>query len=103
MQMIEGADQLDVGREQHAVAEDVARHVADADDGEVSGLDVGAELAEMPLDQLPGAARRDAHALVVIAGRAAGGEGVAEPEAVIFGDGVRDVGERCRALVGGND
>jgi hypothetical protein len=30
--VVERADQLDVARKQHAVAEDVARHVADADD-----------------------------------------------------------------------
>ncbi len=35
MAVVEGGDQADVGREQHAVAEHVARHVADADDGEV--------------------------------------------------------------------
>ena len=41
------------------------------------------ELAEVPLDRLPGAAGGDAHRLVVVADRAAGGEGVAEPEAVV--------------------
>jgi hypothetical protein len=39
--VIEGGDQLDVSRQQHAVAEHVARHVADTDAGEVRGLDVG--------------------------------------------------------------
>ena len=34
-------------------------------------------LAEVALDAFPGAARGDAHALVVVAGGAAGGEGVA--------------------------
>jgi hypothetical protein len=43
---------------------------------------VEAHLAEVPLDRLPRAAGGDAHALVVVADRAAGGEGVAEPEAV---------------------
>ena len=66
-------------------------------------LDVDAELAEVALDRLPRAARGDAHLLVVVAGRAAGGEGVAEPEAVLGRDRVRDVGERRRALVGGDD
>ena len=40
--MVERGDEADVMREQHAVAEHVARHVADADDGEVVavGIDV---------------------------------------------------------------
>ena len=60
------------------------------------------DLAEVALDALPGAARRDAHRLVVVARRAARGEGVAQPEAVVGGDLVGDVGERRRALVGGD-
>ena len=98
--VVEGCDQPDVLGEQHAVAEDVARHVADAHDGEVLGLGVDADLAEVPLDRLPGAARGDAHRLVVVADRPAGGEGVAEPEPVVEGHLVRDVGERRGALVG---
>ena len=46
------------------------------------GLGVDAHLAEVPLDRLPGAAGGDAHRLVVVAGRAARGERVVEPEAV---------------------
>src|SRR5690606_30514457 len=49
-----------------------------------------------------GAAGGDAHALVVVADRAAGGEGVAEPEAVLLRNRVGDVGEAGRALVGGD-
>ena len=52
--------------------------------GEVLGLGVDAQLAEVPLDRLPGAAGGDAHRLVVVADRAAGGERVAEPEAVVL-------------------
>ena len=48
--VVEGGQQADVPRQQHAVAEHVAGHVADADDGEVGLLDVDAELAEVPLD-----------------------------------------------------
>ena len=70
-------------RQQHAVAEHVAGHVADADAGEVLALAVDAELAEVALHRLPRAARGDAHRLVVVADRAAGGERVAEPEAVV--------------------
>ncbi len=38
--VVERGEQPSVGRAQHAVAEDVARHVADADAGEVVRLDV---------------------------------------------------------------
>ena len=101
--VVERADQLDVTGEQHAVAEHVAGHVANPDNSEVGGLDVGPQLAEVALDRLPGAARRDRHLLVVVAGGAAGGERVAEPEAVLDRDCVRDVREGRRALVGGDD
>ena len=50
--------------------------------------------------QAPRAVMR--HFLVVVAGRAAGGEGVAEPEAVFLGDGVGNVGKGRGALVGGH-
>ena len=103
VQVVEGAEQLDVPGQQHAVAEDVARHVADADAGEVLVLDVLAELAEVALDRFPGAARGDAHLLVVVAGRAARGEGVVEPVAVVHRDAVGDVREGRGALVGGDD
>ena len=101
--MIEGRDELRRRREQHAIAEDVAGHVADAGNGERHGLDVGAELAEVALDRLPGAARRDAHLLVVVALAAAGGEGIAEPMVLLGRDRVGDVGEGGGALVGGDD
>src|SRR5690606_24542955 len=77
-------------------------HVADADRGEVLLLRVAAQGAEVALDRLPGAARGDAHALVVVADRATGGEGVVEPVAVRLRDAVGDVGEGRRALVGGH-
>ena len=63
-------------------------------------LRVDADLAEMPLHRFPRAARGDAHLLVVVAGGPAGGEGVAEPVAVVHADAVGDVGEGGRALVG---
>ena len=66
-------------------------------------LGVDAHLAEVPLDRLPRPAGGDAHRLVVVAGRATGGEGVVEPEAVLLRHGVGDVGERRRALVGRDD
>ncbi len=101
--VVEGGDQPDVLAEQHAVAEHVTGHVTDADDREVLGLGVHAQLPEVPLDGLPGAAGGDAHALVVVTGRAAGGEGVTEPEVVLLGDPVGDVREGRGALVGGDD
>ena len=101
--VVERRHQPDVPREQHAVAEHVARHVADAGDGEVRRLRVDAHFAEVALDRLPGAARGDAHRLVVVAGRAAGRERVAEPEAVFVADRVGVVGEGRRALVRGDD
>ena len=89
-------------RQQHAVAEHIARHVADPDHREGRGLDVAVHLAEMPLHGLPGAARGDAHLLVVIAGRAARGEGVVEPEAELLADRIGGIRKRRRALVGGD-
>src|SRR3546814_14055084 len=57
----------------------------------------------MTLDRNPPAARGDRHALVIVAVAAPAGEGVAEPEIVVGGDCVGDVGEARGALVGGND
>ena len=101
--MVERGDQPNVLGQQHAVAEHVAAHVADADDGEVLGLGVDAHLAEVSLHRLPRALGGDAHRLVVVAHRTAGGERVAEPESVGLGDVVGDVGEGRGALVGGDD
>ena len=101
--VVERGDQPRVLGEQHAVAEHVTGHVADADAGEVLALAVDAHLAEVLAHRLPGAAGRDAHRLVVVADRSAGGERVAEPEPVGLRDAVGDVGERRRALVGRDD
>ena len=103
MQVVERRDQPDVAREQHPVAEHVARHVADPDDREVGLLHVGAELAEVALDRLPRAAGGDAHRLVVVALRAARRERVAQPEVVGGRHLVGDVRERRRALVRRHD
>ena len=100
--MIERRQQPGVRGLEHAVAEHIAGHVANADSGEVLRLGVDAHFAEVALHALPAAARSDAHLLVVIAGRTAGGEGIAEPEVVIGGETVGDVGEGRRALVGGH-
>ncbi len=98
--VVEGGHQLQLVRQQQAVAEHVAGHVADADDGDVVLLHVDAVLAEVPLHRDPATLGGDTHALVVVAGRAAGGEGVAQPEAVFLSDAVGDVGEGRGALVG---
>jgi hypothetical protein len=97
-----GGDEPDLVREQHPVAEHVARHVADPDDGELVHGRVHAELVEVALDRLPRAARGDAELLVVVAGRAAGRERVVEPEAVLPRDPVGRVRQRRGALVGGD-
>lgn len=102
MHVVEGGHQLQLVRHQQAVAEHVAGHVADADDADVVLLHVDAALAEVPLHADPGALGGNPHALVVVAGGAARGEGVAEPEAVLGGDAVGDVGEGRRALVRGD-
>ena len=101
--VVEGRDELDRLRQQHAVAEHVARHVADARDRERRRLDVDVHLAEMALHRFPGASRGDAHALVVVARRAAARERVAQPEIAAERDPVGDVGEGGGALVGGDD
>ena len=101
--VVVGADELERARQQHPVAEHVAAHVADAHRGDLVDLRVQAELAEVAPDGLPGAAGGDAQALVVVALRAARGEGVAEPEPVLGGDRVRAVREGRGALVGGDD
>ena len=98
--VVEGGHQQGLLGAEQAVAEDVTGHVADADAGELLGLAVDAALAEVPLHRDPRAAGGDAHRLVVVADRAAAGERVAEPEPVVLGDAVGDVGERRRALVG---
>ena len=101
--VVVGRDEPDLVAQQHPVAEHVAGHVADADGGELVLGRVHVELAEVALDRLPGAARGDAELLVVVAGRAAGGERVVEPEAVLARDRVGGVRERRGALVGGDD
>src|SRR5260370_18441630 len=102
MAMIESAQQSEVPRHQDAVAEHVARHVADADDGDLAALDIAPELAEMALDEFPGAAGGNAHRLVVVAGRPARCKSVAEPEPVFFRDRVGKIGETGSTLVSRN-
>ncbi len=90
-------------RQQHAVAEHVAGHVADPDHRQRITVGVEPEHPGVTAHALPRAAGGDAHLLVVVALAATGGERVAEPEVVLRGDLVGDVAERRRALVGGDD
>ena len=65
--MVEGSDEANVFAEQHAVAEHISAHIADAHDREILILGVEVELTEVTLDRFPGTARGDAHRLVVVA------------------------------------
>ncbi len=57
----------------------------------------------MQLDRFPHALGGDAHFLVVVTGRAAGSESIAQPEAVFQRQAVGDIRKRRGTLVGGND
>src|SRR5699024_7369575 len=100
--VVEGRHEFDLLGPQHAVAEDVTGHVTDADGGERLFLRVHPHFAEVVLDRLPGTACGDAHRLVVVADRPPGRKGVTQPEVVLFGDRVGDVGEGRGALVRGD-
>ena len=69
--MVEGRDEPDVRRQQHAVAENIARHVADARDRKRLRLDIAVDLTKMPLHGLPRATRGNAHFFVIVANRPA--------------------------------
>src|SRR5262249_5328149 len=101
--VIERGDELDVAREQHPVAEDVARHIAYAGHGEIGGLCVDAHLAEVAFDRFPRAARLESYRVVIVAGGAARREGVVQPEVIFPADRIGVIGEGGRTLVGGDD
>ena len=101
--MVEGSLELNLLGQQHAVAKDVSAHVANTDDGERFALRVATHLSEVALDGFPCTPGGNAHFFVVVADRAAGSEGVTQPEAVFNGNAVGDVGEGGCALVGGDD
>ena len=100
--VIERGDEVRRVRQEHAVAEDVAGHVADADRRERFGVRTP-ESVQVHLHRLPRPAGGDAHGLVVVPDGATRREGVAQPEAPCRRDLVGDVGERRRALVRGDD
>ncbi len=62
-------------------------------------LNILAEFAEMALYGDPCAFRGDAHLLVVVTDRSAGGERIAQPEAVFGADAIGDIGERRRSFI----
>src|SRR5690625_2978143 len=103
MTVIEGRNQPDLAGEEHTSSEDIPTQVPDTDDGEGLGLDIVAQLPEVPLHTLPRTARRDPYLLVVITIRTTRGEGIVEPEIVLRGDGIRDIREARRALVSSVD
>ncbi len=80
MPMIECREQAEYAATTTSIAKDIPGHIPDAADRKVLGLDVPAEFAEVALHRFPGAAGCDAHFLVIVAGRAARGEGIAQPE-----------------------
>ncbi|KAF1050668.1 MAG: hypothetical protein GAK43_02725 [Stenotrophomonas maltophilia] len=100
VQVVERRHQLQRLGHQQAIAEHVAGHIADADHRDLVLLHVDAAFTEVPLHRNPAATRGDAHALVVVAGRAARGERIAQPEAVLGGNAVGDIGEGRGALIG---
>src|SRR3546814_343297 len=93
-------DQTRLLRAQHAVAEHVAAHVADADRSEWLNLNIRAQFTKVALHALPGAARGDAHFLVVVAGAATGRKCITKPETIFVGNPIGDVGKRGRAFIG---
>ncbi len=103
MHMVEGGNQLDLFGQQHAVAKHVTRHIAHTGNGEGFFLDVLADFAEVTFDRFPRTACGDAHFLVIIALRATRCEGIVQPEAIITGHTIGDVGEGCSAFVRSND
>ena len=98
--MVEGRLQADRFRQEHAVSEHIARHVAAADHIDRLALHIDAHFEEMPLDRNPRTLGGDAHRLVVVSVGATAGEGIIEPEILRLRDTVRYIGEARRALVG---
>ena len=80
--MIERRHEANFFGEEHAIAEDVAAHVADTGNRERVFLRIDAHLVKVPFDGFPGATCRDGHLLVVVTGGTAGRKCVIEPETV---------------------
>ena len=102
MPVVKGRHQPGRTRQQHPIAEHIARHIAHAHHADRIGLNIHAHFAEMALDRNPCPARGDAHRLVVIALRPAAGEGIVQPEVLFRRQRIGRVGESRSALVGGD-
>jgi hypothetical protein len=98
--VIEGGQQSRPARQQHAVAEHIAGHIADAHHGVRIALRIDAEVGEVVLHAFPRAAGGDAVLLVVVALGPARGERVAQPEVARHRNLVGRVREVGGALVG---
>ena len=102
MPVIEGGNDLNRLGQQHAIAKDIARHIAAARRADRLRLNVDPKFKEMALDRKPSPLGGDAHRLVIVALRAATGEGIVEPEIEFLGNSIGGVGEGRRAFVGGD-
>ena len=102
MAMIEGCDELNRFGQQHAIAKDITRHIAATDHLDRVFLHIDAHFKEVPLNRNPGPACSDTHGLVVIAIGAAAGESIIEPEVLLFGNAIGDIGKARCAFVSRN-
>ena len=102
MAVIEGRDQFDRLRQQHPVAEHIARHIPAARDPDRIGLHIDPHFKEVALDRKPCTLCSDPHRLVIITLRSAAGEGIVEPEIVLLGNRIGGVREGCGALISGD-
>ena len=103
MQVIKGAHQLNLVRQQHAVTEHIAGHVAYSHHAKQVALGIHIEVFEVAFNRLPGTAGGDAHFFVVVAVGTARGEGIAQPVAILDGNFVGDIREGRRAFIGSHD
>ena len=99
MQVVKGRHQLDMLRQQHTVAKNIAAHIANTNHREILFLDIHTHLAEVSLHSDPGTPRGNTHPLVVVAVAATGGKGITEPEVIGPGNIIGCIGESSCALV----
>ena len=97
--VVECGHQLDLFGQQHAVPEHVAAHVANAHHRKGRCLNILARFSKVSLDAFPCATGGDAHLLVVVAGTAAGGKRIPQPEAVFLGQTIGNIRKGRRPLV----
>ncbi len=69
--MVESGDEFDVRREEHSISEDVAGHIAYADNGERCFLGIDSHIAKVSFDGFPRTSSGDSHFFVVVSLRAA--------------------------------